>query len=371
MRHSWRIGRLFSIDIFVDSSWFLIFILFTWMLSTSYYPQRYPEWSSSLNWMLGTLTCLLLFASVLFHELAHSLVAIQQGEKVRRITLFILGGVAQISEEPKEPLKEFSMALAGPFASVILSVAFLLMSFGLHVVSRPLSAAAFYLSMINIALAVFNLLPGFPLDGGRVLRSLIWKLTGDLQKATRIASRVGQGFAALFIVLGIFQIMQGFLQGFWLIFIGWFLNSASVRGYTQVMFEGVLKDKKAVDLMDPDYETVPGSMSVQELIDDHILKKRDRVFVVADGAEQVGIVCLEDVKALPRDSWPVTSVSRVMTPRDKLVPVSPDTDGNQVLRTLNSREIHQVPVMEDDRIVGVICRTDLLRIIRLHSELKK
>ena len=150
MRHSWRIGRIFNIDIYIDSSWFLIFILFTWVLSTSYYPQRYPEWSSSLNWTLGTLTCLLLFASVLFHELAHSLVAIQQGEKVRRITLFILGGVAQISGEPKEPLKEFTMALAGPFASVVLSVVFLLMSFGLHGVSRPLSAAAFYLSMINI-----------------------------------------------------------------------------------------------------------------------------------------------------------------------------------------------------------------------------
>lgn len=371
MRHSWRIGRLFKIDIYVDSSWFLIFILFTWVLSTTYYPERFPEWSTLQMWTLGTLTCLLLFASVLFHELAHSLVAIQQGEKVRRITLFILGGMAEISGEPKEPIKEFTMALAGPFASVILSVAFLLTSFGLHGVSRPLSAAAFYLCMINIALAVFNLLPGFPMDGGRVLRSLIWKLTGDLQRATRIASRVGQGFAMLFIFLGIFQIMQGFLQGFWLIFIGWFLNSASARSYAQVMFEGVLKDKKAEDLMDPDYETVPGIMSVQELVDDFILKKRDRVFVVTDGADQAGIVCLEDVKALSRDSWAVTSVSRVMTPRDKLVPVTPETDGNQVLRILTSKEIPQVPVMEDDRIVGIICRTDLMRTIRLHSELKK
>jgi CBS domain-containing protein len=263
------------------------------------------------------------------------------------------------------------MALAGPFASVILSVAFFLTSFGLHGVSRPLSAAAFYLSMINIALAVFNLLPGFPMDGGRVLRSLIWKFTGDLQKATRIASRVGQGFAVLFIFLGIFQIMQGFLQGFWLIFIGWFLNSAATRGYTQVMFEGVLKDKRAADLMETDYETVPGNMSVQELVDDHILKKRKRVFLVADETEQTGIVCLEDVKTLPRDSWAVTPVSRVMTPRDRLHPVTPDTDGNQVLKTLTSRDIHQVPVMEEGRIVGIICRTDLLRTIRLHSELKK
>ncbi|MFA9452684.1 MAG: site-2 protease family protein [Candidatus Aminicenantaceae bacterium] len=370
MRHSWRIGRLFNIDIYVDSSWFLIFILFTWVLSTSYYPQRFPEWSTLQMWTLGTLTCLLLFASVLFHELAHSLVAIQQGEQVRRITLFILGGVAQISGEPKEPLKEFTMALAGPFASVMLSVAFLLLSFGLHTVSRPLSAAAFYLCMINIALAAFNMLPGFPMDGGRVLRSLIWKLTGDLQKATRIASRVGQGFAMLFIFLGIFQIIQGFLQGLWLIFIGWFLNNASTRGYTQVMFAGVLKGKKAADLMDPDFQTVPGRMSVQELVDDFMLQKRSRVFLVAEGADQVGIVCLEDVKALARDSWAVTPVNSVMTPKDELVPVSPDTDGNEVLKTLTTRDLHQVPVMEEGRIVGIICRAELIRTIRLHSELK-
>jgi Zn-dependent protease len=371
MRHSWRIGRLFNIDIYIDSSWFLIFILFTWVLSTSYYPERFPEWSSLQMWVLGTLTCLLLFASVLFHELAHSLVAIQQGEQVKRITLFILGGVAQISGEPKEPLKEFTMALAGPFASVMLSVAFLLFSFGLHGVSRPLSAAAFYLCMINLALAAFNLLPGFPMDGGRVLRSLIWKVTGDLQKATRIASRVGQGFAVFFILLGVFQIMQGYLQGFWFIFIGWFLNSASTRGYTQVLFEGVLKGKKALDLMEPDFETVPGGMSVEELVDELMLKRRNRVFLVLEGTEQAGIVCLEDVKALGRDSWANTPVSRVMTPREELIPVSPDTDGDEVYRTLFSRNIHQVPVVEDGRIVGIICRTDLIRTVRLHNELKK
>ena len=371
MRHSWRIGRLLGIDIYVDSSWFVIFILFTWVLSTSYYPSRFPEWTPFMNWTLGALTCLLLFSSVLVHELAHSLIAIQQGEQVRRITLFILGGVAQISGEPKEPLKEFSMALAGPFTSLILAVLFWLVSFGLHGVSAPFSAAAFYLAMINVALAVFNLLPGFPMDGGRILRSILWKVTGNLQKATKIASRAGQAFAFFFIFFGILQVLRGWISGFWLVFIGWFLHSAAVRGYSQVVFESVLEGMTAQDLMDRNFETVRPDLSVQELVDEYILKKRERVFLVAEDDRLRGIVCLEDVKSLPRERWPSTSVAQAMTPEDKLESVSPHADGGRVLKSLTTKDIHQVPVMEEGRVVGIICRTDLLRTIKLHTELGK
>lgn len=370
MRHSWKIARLFQIDIHIDSSWFIIFILFTWAISTTIIPRQFAGWPPALNWGLGILSSLLFFASVLFHELAHSLVAKQQGEEVRRITLFILGGVAQISGEPKEPLKEFSMALAGPFASLVLAGVFAILSFLLHAASRPLSFAALYLAMLNVLLAVFNLLPGFPMDGGRVLRSIIWKLTGNLRQATRIASRVGQGFAFFFIFLGIFQVLQGSLAGFWMVFIGWFLHSASVRGYSQVVTESVLKGKTAKDLMTRDFETVPGSLSVRELVDEHILKKRERVFMVEDESGISGIVCLEDVKALPRKEWENARVRDVMTPQDKLESVAPDADGGQVLKSLASREVHQVPVMEGGRVLGIICRTDVLRIIQLHSELE-
>lgn len=369
MRHSWRIARLFTIDIYIDSSWFIIFILFTWAISTSYFPARFADAPATLHWSLGILTSLLLFASVLFHELAHSLVAKRQGEEVRRITLFILGGVAQISGEPKEPRKEFSMALAGPLSSLVLAGFFGIVFLLVDALSRPLSAAALYLALINVALAVFNLLPGFPMDGGRVLRSIIWKLTGDLRRATRIASRVGQGFAFFFIVLGILQVLRGVLSGFWLIFIGWFLHSASVRGYAQVVTESVLKGKTAEDLMTRDFETVPGSLSVQELVDEHILKKRERVFMVEDEAGISGIVCLEDVKALPRDRWADSRVRDVMTPREKFESVAPGADGGQVLKSLASREVHQVPVMEGGRMLGIICRTDVLRTIQLHNEL--
>jgi len=369
MRYSWRIARLFKIDIYVDSSWFIIFILFTWAISTTYYPQRFADWPPLLNWSLGVLTSLLLFASVLFHELAHSLVARKQGEEVKRITLFILGGVAQISGEPKEPLREFTMALAGPLASFVLAGFYGILSFLLHSASRPLSAAAIYLAIINVALGVFNLLPGFPMDGGRVLRSLIWKFTGDLRKATRIASRVGQVFAFFFIVLGVLQVLRGIFSGFWLIFIGWFLHSASVRGYTQVLFESVLKGKTAEDLMTRDFETVSGSLSVQELVDEHILMKRERVFLVKEEAAISGIVCLEDVKAVPREKRAESQVRDIMTPREKFEAVGPRADGNEVLKSLAGREVHQVPVIQDDQVLGIICRTDLLRTLKLMNEL--
>lgn len=371
MRHSWKIARIFGIDIHIDSSWFIIFILFTWVLASSYYPERFPEWSASQNWILGAFTALLLFVSVLIHELSHSLIAIHQGEQVRSITLFILGGVAQIHGEPKQPLKEFVMALAGPFASFVLAILFLMLNFVLHGFSRPLAAAAFYLFLLNVALGCFNLLPGFPMDGGRVLRSIIWQVTGDLEKATKIASRVGQGFAFFFIFLGVLQVLNGVLSGFWLVFIGWFLHSASVRGYTQVVFEKVLQGMYARDLMVTDFETVFGGMSVQDLVDEFILKKHEQVFMVSYGEKLEGIVCLEDVKALARDQWPQTPVREIMTPREKFHAVAPDTDGNSVLQKLTTKEIHQVPVMEGEEVLGIICRNDLLRTLKLHSEMGK
>lgn len=370
MRHSWRVGRIFGIDIFIDSSWFLIFILFTWVLAANYFPQGYPDWSSGLYWMIGIVTSLLIFTSVLVHELAHSLVALKQGEKVRNITLFILGGVAQISEEPKKPIREFTMASVGPFTSLLVGFLFFILTFLLKGWSVPLAASASYLALINVVLAIFNLLPGFPMDGGRVLRSIIWQITGNLRKATRIASKTGQGFAFLLIFLGILQILRGNLSGLWLVFIGWFLHGAAVRGYQQVMVESMLKGVTAQDLMTRDYETVSADLSVQELVDEHILKKKERVFLVMDKEAVKGIVCLDDVKATPRETWASKTVEEIMTPRDKLLFVSPNADGNKILNSLTGKDIHQVPVMDGEKVAGIICRSDILRFIQLRSELR-
>lgn len=369
MKHSWRVGKIFGIDIRIDSSWLVIFVLFSWILAVTYFPQKYHDWTKGLYWLLAIITSLLVFVSVLIHELAHSLVALKQGEKVRSITLFILGGVAQITEEPKKPMREFFMALVGPLSSLILALFFLLLSFILSGVSEPLMASASYLALINTALAIFNMLPGFPMDGGRVLRSLIWKATGNLRKATRVASRTGQGFAFFFIFIGILQIFRANFSGLWLILIGWFLHSAAVTGYHQVIVEAMLKGMRAEDLMTRDFQTVGSDLSVQSLVDDYILKKRERVFLVVDNGGLKGIVCLEDVKAAPRENWPKIRVGEIMTPKEKLEAVSPDADGSQVLSRITSKNIHQVPVMEGEKIAGIICRTDLLRFIQLRVEL--
>lgn len=369
MKHSWRIGKFFGIDINIDSSWLVIFILFSWVLSTIYFPQQHPDWPRALFWVIGVMTSLLIFTSVLVHELAHSLVAMKQGEKVRNITLFLFGGVAQISEEPKKPLQELTMALVGPMSSLILALFFLVLSFLLRGISEPLYASAFYLALINAALAVFNLLPGFPMDGGRVLRSIIWKVSGDLKKATRIASLTGQGLAFLLIFLGILRILRADLSGLWLIFIGWFLHSAAVRGYHQVMVEALLKGVRAEDLMSKDFETVAYDLPVQNLVNDYILKKRERVFLVEEKGVLRGIVCLEDVKATPQDKWEGTRVGEIMTPKEKLEAVAPNADGRKILRSLTSRDIHQVPVMEGEKIAGIVCRSDILRFIQFRSEL--
>jgi Zn-dependent protease/predicted transcriptional regulator len=369
MKNAWRVGRVFGIDIKIDSSWVVIFVLFSWFLAGSYFPKAHPHWTLALNWTMGLLTSLLFFGSVLVHELTHSLVAQKQGEEVKSITLFILGGVAQIKEEPNEPLKEFGMAIVGPLSSFFLAVIFLLISLLAAPASEPVRSAAFFLFNMNLVLGAFNLLPGFPMDGGRVLRAIVWKVTGDLRKATRIASLVGDGIAYLMIFSGVFLILRGDFDGLWWVLIGWFLHNASRQGYAQVMIKSALEGLKARDLMNSDFETVPAGLPVRALVDDYILRKKERVFLVTVGGDLKGIVCLEDVKSLPREEWEQSPVSQVMTPKDKLQSVPLDADGNQILASLTTRDVHQIPVMDGDRVVGIICRNDILRVLQLKSEL--
>lgn len=369
MKHAWRIGRVFGIDIRIDSSWLLIFVFFTWYLGASYFPKAHPEASRALDWGLGLLTSLLFFGSVLAHELAHCFVAKKQGEEVSSITLFILGGVAQIKEEPDEPLKEFGMAIVGPLTSFALAAVFFLVSALVTPLNGPAGSAALFLASANFALGAFNLLPGFPMDGGRVFRSIVWKITGDLKKATRLASLVGETIALLMIAFGVFLILNGNYNGLWWVLLGWFLNNASRQGYAQVMIKSALAGLKARDLMTTEFETVPAGLPVQSLVDDYILKKKEHVFLVTVGGDLRGIVCLDDVKALPRDEWANTPVSQVMTPKDRLQSVALDADGNAILASLATRDVNQVPVMEGDRVLGVICRTDVLRVLQLRSDL--
>lgn len=370
MRTSWSIGHLFGIDIRIDSSWVIIFAFVTWMLSGYYFPSQYANWPLWQYLLIGAMTSLLFFASVLIHELAHSLVALKQGEEVRSITLFILGGVAEIKDEPRKPSREFYMALVGPLSSLGIALVFLALWYWLRTISQPLAALCRYLALINLILGIFNLIPGFPMDGGRILRAAVWKITGNLRRATRVASVTGQAVAFLMIVFGIWQILRGFFfNGMWIALIGWFIHSAATRGYQQVLMKDMLKDLRAKDLMNRDFETVTTNLSVQELVEDYVLKKKERAFLVSDAGELQGIVCLEDIKTVAPERRASTRVKDIMTPREKLDTVSPDDNGNEVLSKLSSRNIHQIPVMEEGEVQGILCRGDVLRFLHLRSEL--
>ncbi|MBU1185632.1 MAG: site-2 protease family protein [Acidobacteria bacterium] len=370
MKRGFRIGKIAGIDIHVDSSWFIIFVLFSWMLATTYFPGSFPGAGPIIYWLLGLVTSLLVFVSVLIHELAHSLVAIKQGEKVDRITLFILGGVAQITDEPKEPLSEFVMAVVGPLTSFILASFFFMLSLLFFGVSAALRSALIYLAIINTVLGLFNLIPGFPMDGGRVLRSILWSMTGDLRRATRIASLSGQAFSFLLVFLGILEVLRGSLSGLWLIFVGWFLQNAAVRGYRQVVMKTQLRGTKARDLMVEHFTVVDGGITVQILVDHFILKKKERIFLVGGEDYLRGIVCTDDVKKVPKMQRGETFVQDIMTPRDRLEFVGPDEDGEAILRKLAARDVNLIPVMDEEKLIGVICQSDLLRYIQLKNELK-
>ncbi len=370
MRIAWRIGKIRGIQINIDPSWLIIFALVTFSLGGAYFPHQYPDWPRWLHWFTGLATSILLFASVLAHELAHSLVALKQGEKVRSITLFIFGGVAQIAEEPASPRREFLMAIAGPLTSLGIALFFFVVWLGSRNFSEPTAALARHLSLINTVLAIFNLAPGFPLDGGRVLRSIIWATTKNLRRATRLASLAGQVIAFLLIGFGVWQIFRGpMLNGFWFVFIGWFLHSAAVRGYRQVVVREMLGDLRAEDLMTRDFVAVSGDLSLATLVDEYILKRRAHAFLVIDSGQLRGIVCLGDVKDVPRDRWQSTSVKEIMTPEEQLDSVSPHDDGNVVLARLNAKNVREIPVVEDKQVKGVVCRSDLTRTLQLRTEL--
>lgn len=368
---SWRIAKIGRLSIRIDGSWVIIFALVTWSLAVSYFPQQYRGWSPFLYWGVGLATSLLFFASVLGHELAHSLVALWQGMEVESITLFIFGGVARIREEMKSPLTEILLAFAGPLASLTFSALFAFVwAFGHLFMAQPLAALARYLFIINGMVALFNLIPGFPLDGGRILRAGVWWLTGDLRGATRLASGIGQGVAFLLIFVGVWSLFRGDLgNGLWLVFIGWFLHDAARASYRQLVMRDILREMKVGDLMSRDFQPVESGIPLSRLADEYILRSRDHAYPVVDEEELLGIICLHDVKAVPRERWPTTTVKETMTPRAQLVIVSPRDDCAQAIKALSEHNIRQLPVLEEGRLVGLLRRSDVLNAVRMRQEL--
>lgn len=370
MPGSFRIGRIAGIDIYIHFSLLIILAVLTWSLATGWFAQLYPGWSTATYWIVSLAASILLFVSVLLHELAHSVVARARGLPVTNIILFLFGGVSNLQHEPEKPGVEFQMAVVGPVVSLLLGGLGLGLFAALRGSNPQLEAILGYLGISNLLLGVFNLIPGFPLDGGRVLRSIIWKATGNLRRATRIASLIGQAIAYLFIVGGIWIFFTvNILDGLWIGFIGWYLLSAAHATNSQAMLESTLRGVTVAQVMNRNPTMVPANISLQRLVDEYLLPYGLRTAFVTSGDQLAGMVTLGDVRHVPREEWSQTPVGFVMIPLERLHSVSPQQNLNDVMPLMANRDINQVPVVQDGRLVGVLTRETIIRTIEIRRGL--
>jgi Zn-dependent protease/CBS domain-containing protein len=368
MKASFKLFRIAGIDIGIHYTWLFIFAFFSWTLAQAYFPAYY-NWSTTAYWVTGVIASLLIFVSVLLHELAHSLVAKSRGIPVKSITLFILGGVSNLEEEPQKPAAEFAMAIVGPGTSLLLAAIF----WGLTRLpgdkTMPLAAVISYMAYINLYLGAFNLLPGFPLDGGRVLRSIVWGSTGSLSRATDIAGRVGQFFGWVFIGVGVFLAIQvSLFSGLWIAFIGWFLNSAADSSRKEITLRERLSHFKVRELMNPTIETIRPETTVSEMVMNVFRRQPGRAVPVCRDDKLIGIVTITDVKKIPQEQWNATTVERIMT-ASPLYSVSPEDNLNTAMQLIVQHDVNQVLIKENDKCAGLLSRADIIRFIQMSHEL--
>lgn len=367
------LGRVFGIAIGLDYSWLIIFVLVTLSLS-GHFSATHENWPTSLNWAAAAATSILFFGCLLLHELGHSVTSNKLGLPIHSITLFIFGGVARLSREPDKPRDEFLIAIMGPAVSVALGGMFMLIAAFMPDSTtgfQALGAVASWLGTINIVLVVFNCIPGFPLDGGRVLRSIIWGLTGNYKKSTRIAASGGAIFAHLLIILGIVRIFlaQDFVGGIWMAFIGWFLLSAARSSVTQMYVKENLESLRVGEVYNDHCFRVPGRMSVSELIDGPILRQGMRTFFPESDGQLQGLITLHEVKDVPRDERDTTPLQAIAQPIDRLHSLNREDTLWSALQKMDSEGVNQLPVVEDGRLLGILTRETVLRILRTKLEL--
>ncbi len=365
------LGRVFGIPLRLNYTWFIIFALVTYSLVL--YPLVEPPYPTiEQRIILGILTSLLFFASIITHELAHSILAIRNNIPVKEITLFVFGGVSQITKEATHPRAELSIAIVGPLTSLALAGIFYGLHFLLAGAQQILAASLMqWLAWINVFLAVFNLIPGFPLDGGRIFRALVWHRTHDYHRATRIATKVGQGIAYAFIVAGgivLIFALQLWLNGVWLIFIGWFLRDAARASYQQVLLRDALIGITARQVTDYGCPLIPPHLNLMELVQQHILPTGRSCFLISWGAELEGMVTLQQIKKVPRSRWAITPVQDIMTPAGKLKVAYADQDILSVLQEMNGESANHIPVIEAGKIIGIINREDIARFLRTRAD---
>lgn len=382
-----ELGRLFGITIVLDWSLLIIAALITATMALGLLAQWHPDWSPGLRWLIGFLAAVLLFASVLIHEFSHALMARHYGTLVERITLFIFGGMAHLEDEPEHWRAELMIAIVGPVTSIILGILFM---FGAGFLIEPaelprqspqamfqslspLVTLLYWAGNVNIILALFNLVPAFPLDGGRVLRAILWGITGKYVDATRWAASGGRFFGWLLIVAGIFMVLGipvpffgvG-IGGFWLVFIGWFLGRVAMASYQQASVKASLATVSVADMMRREYDTVAPRLSIATLVDDYILARGQRGFPVVDGSELVGMISFDDVRRIQREQWPAKEVADLMTRRENLLTLNADDDSLHALSRLSAANVNQMPVLQNGQLVGLLRREDVLRWLQLY-----
>ena len=370
MGSSIKLGRVFGIEIGIHWSWIFIFAIVTWSFATSIFGEFYPEWTDAQRWIGGAFVALIFFLSVLAHELSHAVVSNRNGLPVKTITLFVFGGVANLTKEPESPGLEFRIAIVGPAMSLTIGALFAALWFAVRPLNDGIAGICANLAVINASLAVFNMLPGFPLDGGRVFRSIVWHRNKNRLRATRTAARAGEWIAYGIMGIGVLYTVLGSpVNGIWFLLIGLFLRSASAASYQQLVVETTLAGIPVRDVMQTAVASVPPDLSVEELVQEHVLRRNARCFAVIAAGDFAGLVTLSDIRKLPRDQWPTTSVYRAMTPASRLHSVGPEESLAKVLQMMAMFDVNQLPVIYGRELVGMLNRADVLRFIQVRQEI--
>ncbi len=368
MNSSFRIARIFGINVDINPSWLLVFFLFSFTLSTHYFPGMIEGFDTAVYWSMGIITTLLIFASILLHELAHSLMAIRSGIPIKKITLFIFGGVAQMEKEPDKPGVELKIALVGPATSLALA----LLAWLIYQPLPPdlaISSMLWFLARINFVVGVINLIPAFPLDGGRVLRAGLWHFMKSMLRATRAAVALGSVFAFLAIGLGFLLLFQMYwVWGLWYIFLGWMLYQAGQASYTQLVFQQAFKGVTVSRVMSSEVQTVEPDLTLDQLVE-KFYRYKFGAFPVTYGGRLRGLVSYHQIREISQEKWSETKTSQVMTPADQLAIASPHQEAVEVMMKMAAGNLGRVLVVENGELVGILSRTDMMKLINLHMQL--
>jgi len=372
MANGFKLIKVLGIPIYVNYTWFVVFGLIVWTLAMGYFPQLGPYYPPLTRWTMAFIAAIILFSSILLHELSHSYVAQRNGIKIKSITLFVFGGIAHMIGESRTPRGEMKIAAAGPALSLFISGIFWIISFVFRkgMADSPVLAVSYFLAYANMFLAIFNLIPGFPLDGGRILRAIIWERTGNLGRATLITSWIGKGFAMFLIVMGLWEILQGlFISGLWKIFIGIFIQQAADEGYRQTLLHRTLSSVKVRDVMVSPVIVVDESMSLERVVNDYFFRYRFNSFPVVSNNTLVGIISIHDIKDVEKERWAYETVREWMCSDLSEFTISPESGAIDALEKMIEGQRGRLVAVEDGKIAGIISQRDIMQMLKIKTDL--